>query len=131
MKKNSYEIKWTAIRKMTTLRDLSSSNSLDEVTIFLQRTDIEYNDLYHALWDAVRYGYYEMVDTLLKDERIRAIAADKENGCLLKAVEYGYTNIVRLLLQIPDVAKNKDTQRKSALLMAKLKCDQELIAILA
>jgi len=116
---------------MTTLREISSSNSLEEVTIFLQRTDIEYNDLYHALWDASRYGYYEMVDTLLKDERIRSIAADKENGCLLKAVEYGHTNIVRLLLQIPDVAKNKDTQRKSALLMAKLKCDQELISILS
>lgn len=115
---------------MASLREFASTNSLHETKTFLSREQIEYNDLYHALWDAVRYGYTDMVDLLLLDQRILAIAADKENGCLLKAVEYGHTTIVRRLLTIPSVAKHVGTQRNSALVMAQLKCDKELVEIL-
>ena len=114
---------------MASLREFASTNSLDETKTFLSREQIEYNDLYHALWDAVRYGYKDMVDLLLMDQRILAIAADKENGCLLKAVEYGHNTIVRRLLAIPSVKKNIGTQRNSALVVAKLKCDKELVEI--
>jgi len=115
---------------MASLREFASTNSLHEAKTFLSREHIEYNDLYHALWDAVRYGYTEMVDVLLLDQRILAIAADKENGCLLKAVEYGHNTIVKRLLTIPSVANNVGTQRNSALIMAQLKCDKELVEIL-
>jgi hypothetical protein len=71
-----------------------------------------------------------MVDVLLLDQRILAIAADKENGCLHKAVEYGHNTIVKRLLTIPSVANNVGTQRNSALIMAQLKCDKELVEIL-
>lgn len=115
---------------MTTLREFASTNSLHETKTFLLREHIEYNDLYHALWDAVRYGYEDMVDLLLLDQRILAIAADKENGCLLKAVEYGHNAIVKRLLAIPSVKNNIGTQRNSALVMAQLKCDKELVEML-
>lgn len=115
---------------MPTLRDLASNNDIEQVKEYLQCKDIDYDDLYNALWDSVRYGYQDMVEELLKDDRILSISADKDNGCLLKAVEYEHVSIVIRLLQIPQVAKNKDVQRNSALLMAKLKCNSELIAIL-
>ena len=115
---------------MTTLREFASTNSLHETKTFLSREHIAYNDLYHAVWDAVRYGYEEMVDLLLQDPRILAIVADKENGCLLKAVEYGHNRIVKRLLTIPSVQNNLGTQRNSALVMAQLKCDKELVAML-
>ena len=115
---------------MSSLREFASTNSFPETKTFLSKEQIEYNDLYHALWDAVRYGYKDMVDLLLLDHRIVAIASDKENGCLLKAVEYGHNAIVRRLLTIPSVLKNVGTQRNSALVMAKLKCDKELVEII-
>ena len=115
---------------MPSLRDLASMNYIEQVKQYLQRKDIDYDDLYHALWDSVRYGYHDMVEELLKDNRILSLSADKDNGCLLKAVEYEHLSIVTRLLQIPQVANNKNTQNSSALLMAKLKCNSKLIAIL-
>ena len=115
---------------MTTLRILASTNSMDEVKQFLSNSNIEYNDMFHALWDSVRYGLTDMVVLLLKDDRIRTIAADKENGCLLKAVEYGHVEIAKYLLDIPSVNRTRHTQRKSAYCMAMLRQNPVLMELL-
>ena len=115
---------------MNTLRILASTNSLDEVKQFLSNPNIEYNDMFHALWDSVRYGLTDMVALLLKDDRVKNIAADKDNGCLLKAVEYDHTDIAKHLLDIPSVNETRHTQRNSAYLMATLRQNKVLMDLL-
>lgn len=86
--------------------------------------------MFHALWDSVRYGFTDMVVLLLQDDRIQKIAADKDNGCLLKAVEYGHVDIAKYLLDIPTVNAARNTQRNSAYLMATLQKNQVLMDLL-
>jgi hypothetical protein len=108
--------------------DAAARNNLEVVASTMDSVDDA--SLFSALWKAVNYNRDVLVRCLLNSPRVRLLAANKGNACLIKATEQGNTVIVAMLLAVPAVAEKANAQDNLALLRARLTLNRELVDLL-
>jgi ankyrin repeat protein len=99
------------------------------VSRLLQLEEIDQSALHCALHDAAYHGNHQVVRCLLADPRVREC-----NEAFIKAIKYGYTNIVDLFLEDsrvdPSAVKICDLQVIHTALLQRLLADQRIRKII-
>ena len=115
-------------KTMNSFVHAASHNNLEVVAKTIDSADAA--SLYSALWNAVKYNYEALVRLLLDSPRVQAVAATKNNACLIKAVENDSVAVVKMLLGVPAVAADAAITHNKALMLARINMNAEMMDLL-